>query len=346
MALTGVGIIPGGGVGNELQAVTRRAVLPACVVQIGKSTPTLSAMLSGSEPVSGGVSPMTIPIQGVRMVSGGPTDYSGAFTAPQIIPGMQNAQYNLKAYVTGIPYYMFEGLVQMDADIVPIIWARMNDVGNFYSDMLATNLWAAQSANSDLQIFSLNDIISTTDPTQGPVGGVSRSTYTFWQSSVTTIGTINPSSSAISRSNVLAAMSYAQKAAGGEPHSCAICSPGFLAALSADIIGAERYMVTPQGSYADAGEGAEVGFPAVVIGGIPVYADLYYPDNTSMTFLNFNYLHLNMHEDASFALAGPESLLPQFQLGYIMADFVLLETVCSKPSAQAKVTGWTGAYVI
>src|SRR5689334_18415567 len=116
MALTGFDIIPGGAVGAELQAVNRRAVMPAVVPQIGKSTVALSALLSGAEPVTGGVSPVTIPLQGSRMVSGAWTDYTGNFGAPQILTGLQNAEFNLAAFVVGIPYYLFEGFVQQDAE--------------------------------------------------------------------------------------------------------------------------------------------------------------------------------------------------------------------------------------
>jgi hypothetical protein len=346
MPVLGLGTLPSGAAGTELQSVTRRAIMPAVVVQIGKSTPTLSSMLAAAEPVSGGVSPITFPVQGSRMVSGGFTDYSGAFNAPQILTGLSNAEYNLKAFVVGIPYYMFEGLVQMDAEIVPILWARMNDAGNYVSDQFATFMWAALSANTALQINSLNDLVSTGNPTQGNVGNIDRTANSFWQSNQISISTINVSSSAVSRVNVLAAVNYGQKAAGGEAPTCGICSPGFWSALAADAITGERYIVNKEGTYADHGEGATIGFPAINVGGIPIYADIYYPDNTSLTLLNFNYLGFKIHQDAAFAIAGPESMLPQFQLGYIMALFVLLENVTSKPAALAKIQGFTGAYAI
>lgn len=345
MGLTNFGVIPGGTVGAELLTTTRRAIMPAVVVQIGKSTVTLSSMLAAAEPVSGGVSPMTLPVQGVRMVSGGWANYSGGFSAPQVIPGMYNAEYNLKAFVVGIPYYMFEGLVQNGAEIVPLLWARMNDAGNYISDQLATALWAALSANTALMPFSLNDIIATTDPTQGNVGNLASSN-TWWVANVTTIGTINTASTAVSRVNALAALNFAQKGAGGEPPSCGICSPGFWAALAADCIAGENYIVSQQGQYGNAADGASIGFPAINVGGIPIYADLYYPNDTTITFPNWNYTQYKVHEDATFAVAGPESLLPQFQLGYVMACFVLLENVCSKRSANSRVTTWTGAFVI
>ena len=320
--------------------------MPAVVVQIGKSTVTLSSMLAAAEPVTGGVSPISFPVQGTRMVSGSFTDYSGSFTAPQVINGLTNAEYNLKAYVVGIPYYLFEGLVQMDAEIVPILWARMNDAGNYVSDQLATFMWNALSANTGLQILSLNDIVATTNPTQGNVGNIDRTTNTWWQSNVSTIGAINGASSAWSRTNVLAAINYAQKFAGGEPPTCGIVGPGAWTAIAADAVGAESYLVDREGTYAEAAEGATIAFPALNVGGIPIYADLYAPNNTDLWLLNFNYLGYKIHQDAAFAIAGPESLLPQFQLGYIMALFVLLENVTSKSAAHSRITGFTGAFAI
>jgi len=346
MPLLNFGVMPPGAVGNELIAVTRRAVMPAVVVQIGKATVTLSSMLAAAEPVAGGVSPVTVPVQGTRMVAGAWTDYSGSFAAPSILPGLQNAEYNLAAFVVGIPYYLFEGLVQQDAEIVPIIWARMNDAGNYTADQLALALWATLSANTNLMPFSINDIIAATDPTQGNVGNISRTTFPFWAANVQSIATINTASAAWSRVNMMAALQYAQKNAGGEPPSCAILSPGAWMAVAADVIGAESYEVRHEGSYADAAEGATVGFPAINVGGIPVYADLYQATTTVALMPNFNYLNAKIHQDAAFAVAGPESLLPQFQLGYVLALFVLLSFVCSKPSAQARVTNFTGAFAL
>src|SRR6266446_5369766 len=161
MPLLNFGVMPPGAVGNELIAVTRRAVMPAVVVQIGKATVTLSSMLAAAEPVSGGVSPVTVPVQGTRMVAGAWTDYSGSFAAPSILPGLQNAE------------------------IVPIIWARMNDAGNYTADQLALALWAALSANTNLMPFSINDIIAATNPTQGNVGNIDRAANPFWAANVT-----------------------------------------------------------------------------------------------------------------------------------------------------------------
>lgn len=346
MALTGFGIIPGGNVGAELQAVTRRAVMPAVVVQLGKSTPTLSAMLSSAEPVKGGVSPVTIPVQGTRMVTGSFTDYSGAGSAPSIIPGLLNAEYNLKALTIWVPFFMFEGLIQQDAEIVPISWARMNDAGNFASDLLASKLFAALSANAALEPFALADIMAASNPTQGNVGNIDASTNTWWQGGNATIASLGTGSTTLTRANVTASLAWAQKMSGGEPPSCGLMSPGAFMALAADVIGSERYLTTPEGAYGEVSEGPTVAFPALRIAGVPVYSDVYQTVNTVVQWPNYNYLGYKIHVDAAFTVLGPESLLPQYQLGYVMVLLALLENVCSKRNAQNQMTTWTGAFTI
>lgn len=336
------GVIPGGATGTELQAMTRRAVMPAVVPQIGKSTVYISSMLAAAEPVTGGVSPVTVPVQGSRMVAGQWTDYSGMFAPPTVLPGLQNAEYNLAALVIGVPYYLFEGFVQQDAELVPILWARLNDAGNLASDLLAQAAFAALSANTNLQPFSLNDIFATSNPSQGNVGNIDRTANSFWQATVKAMTAINGTSQAWTRANVLNAINSLQ-AVLGEPPSCVIVHPGAWAAVAGDAIGAESYLVDKEGTYADAAEGATFAFPAINVGGIPVYADLYQTDSTVALLPNFNYLGYKIHAEAAFAVAGPESLLPQFQLGYVLAVLCLLSQVCSQPRAQGKYTGWTGA---
>lgn len=346
MALFNFGTIPGGNVGTELSVVTRRAIMPGCVVQFGKDTPSLSAMLGAAEPITGGVSPITIEIQGNSMVQGAFVDYTGNFGAPSVIPGLKQAQYNLGAFVVGVPYYMFEGFVQDGADIVPLAWARMNDAGNYTANAQALALWAALSANNSLTPFSLHDVFAITDPSQGALGNLPVATETYWKANVSTITALGTGATTVTRVNALTSLQYAQNASGGEAPSCALVSPGYWAALAADAMGAERYIVDREGTYADAGEGATIAFPAINVGGIPWYSDPYQTTNTEAMFPNWNYLGMKMHAEAAYAVAGPESLLPQFSLGYIMALFVLYAVVCSKRSAQSLVTGFTGAFTI
>lgn len=337
MALLGAGILPSGAVGNELASVTRRAFIPKVIVQTYKATPTLSALLANAEPVSGGVSPVTAPVQGTGMVTTSTTDYSGSFTAPTVQTALQNAEFNLKGYVTPIPFYVMEGLAQIDAGVIPIIEARMNDAGNSITDKLSTDLWAALSANTSLQMFSIADVIATTNPSQGSYGNISRTTNSFWQANVKTA---NPTT--ISRNTILQWITSAAKAAGGEMPSMGIVGPGTWAALAQDYVGSERYLITPERAFDAQQDGARAVFTALAVAGVPIYMDLYSPENQLVLF-NTAYLGFKIHQDAAFAVAGPESLLPNMQLGYVMVLISLLEFVCVKPNAQTLVTGFSGA---
>jgi hypothetical protein len=342
VALLGSGILPAGAAGgNELAAVTRRAFIPKVIVQLYKATPTLSALLAAAEPVTGGVSPVTIPVQSSAMVNTSTTDYSGSFTAPTVQPGIQNAEFNLKAMVTPIPFYVMEGLAQMDAAVIPLIEARMNDAGNSMTDYLSTNLWTASA--SGLDIWSIPEIFATTNPAaaRGNFGNITRTGNTFWQANVKTITSITGTTS-WTRANVAAGIVSATKASGGEMPTFGIVGPGSWLSLAADYIGSERYNITPERAFSEAADGARAVFTALEIMGVPIYADLFSPEN-QLALFNTSYLGFKIHADAAFAVAGPESLLPNNQLAYILVLVTLLEVICSKPQAETLITTFTGA---
>lgn len=330
MPILGQGILPSGATGNELVAVTRRAFVPKLVVQLYKATPTLSALLAAADPVSGGVGPVTQPVQGSGMVTTQNTDYSGSFAAPTIQAGIQNAEFNMKAYVTPIPFYVMEGLVQMDAGVIPLLEARMNDAGNSIADVLSTDLWVPNASN--LAIWSIPDVMNTANPARGNYGGIDRTTSAFWQGNLIDAGTaVTPT-----RALMVQWIVSASKASGGSMPKFGTMSPGTWALLSQDFIGLERYVITPEKSFAQAEGGAQAAFTALSVMGVPIYIDLYQPDGT-LALYDTDYLSFKIHADAAFAVAGPESLLANFQLGYVMVLVVLLEFVCSKPKAQTRV---------
>jgi hypothetical protein len=334
MPQLGTGILPSGAAGTELQAVTRRAFVPSVVVQIYKATPTLSAMLAAAEPISGGVSPVTQPVQGTGMVTTQATGYDGTFTAPAVLNGLKNAEFNLKAMVTPVPYYVMEGLAQMDAAVIPIVEARMNDAGNSIAEYLSTNLWTPSTSNLDP--WAINDVIATANPARGNYGAIDRTTDTWWQ------GNQKNFAIAIDRNAVLQSVVSATLNSGGEMPTFGVMSPGGWAKLAQDFASAERFINTPESAFSDSTEGIRAMFTALSVAGVPIYMDLYAPDGTLVLF-NTSYIQFKIHQDAAFAVTGPESMLPNMQLGYIMALVTLLEFVCSKPKAQTRVTGLTGS---
>jgi len=77
MAIGG-GILPSTGSSQftELTYVTRRAFIPKMVVQIYNSTPLMAALIANSQTATGGVSSVTVPVQGAQFVNA-----SGRITA-------------------------------------------------------------------------------------------------------------------------------------------------------------------------------------------------------------------------------------------------------------------------
>src|ERR1700744_1794233 len=98
--------------------------MPRVYVQLWKSAPLMAALLSSAQGATGGLSPITAPLQGAPLVSGQWVDYSGSFQEPGERPGIPNAAFNLKAFVSAIPFLGLEGLVQLDYSVVPLIEAR------------------------------------------------------------------------------------------------------------------------------------------------------------------------------------------------------------------------------
>ena len=113
MAIGG-GIIPvtGSNQFNELTYVTRRAFIPKMVVQIYNSTPLLAALIANSQQASGGVSSVSVPVQGAQFVNAQWSDYSGSFAQPSVQQGSYLAEFTLKLMICPVPFLGMEGAVQ------------------------------------------------------------------------------------------------------------------------------------------------------------------------------------------------------------------------------------------
>jgi len=262
------------------------------------------------------------------------TDYSGSFNAPQVINGIQNAEFNLKAYVTPIPFYAMEGLAQQGAAVIPLIEARMNDAGNSIVQAIAGDFWTQSS--SLLAMWSIGSVINTTNPSIANYGGIDRTVAAnaFWK------GNLIATTATPTRSVILQYIASATSFSGGEMPKFGITSLATWALLAQDFVGQERYVTSSEGAYGENDRQVNAAFTALSVSGVPIYASPYCPDGT-LVLANTDYLGFKIHADAAFAVAGPESMLPNFQLGSIMVLVVLLELVCSKPKAQTMVTGLT-----
>jgi hypothetical protein len=328
MAIGG-GILPATGSAqfNELTYVTRRAFIPKLVVQLYNSTPLMAALIANSQSASGGVSSVTVPVQGAQFVNAQWSDYSGSFAQPSVQQGAYNAEFDLKLMISPVPFLGMEGAVQQDAAIIPLIEARMNDATNVMMDAMATALYT--NTSNTQQFIGLPAAVANS----GTYGNIDRSTYTWWKSSQYAAGSVNPT-----RQNILQYISGTVKA-GSEMPSFGVCGFGTWTLLAQDFVGQEQYVITPGAGFDGETNGPQAAFRALMVAGVPIYPDPYCPEGT-VYFLNTNYLSLYIHEQGSFVFTGFESTLPNWQIGYVGAVLMIAELVNVKPKSMTKVTGY------
>jgi len=331
MAIGG-GIVPASGTSqyNELTYVTRRAFIPKLVVQLYNSTPLMAALIANSQTATGGVSSVTVPVQGAQFVNAQWSDYSGSFAQPAVQQGAFDAEFNLKLMITPVPFLGMEGVVQQDHAIIPLIEARMNDATNVMMDAMAYSLY--NNTTNTQQFIGLPAAVDDGTGT-ATYGNINRNTYTWWQSKVYAAGSVNPT-----RQNVLQYISGTVKK-GAEVPTFGVCGFGTWTLLAQDYVGQEQYVITPGNGFDGDGNGPQAGFRALMVAGVPIYPDPYCPEGT-LYLLNTNYLSLYIHEQGQFVFTGFESTLPNWQIGYVGAVLTIAELVNVKPKSMTKVTGF------
>jgi hypothetical protein len=333
MAIGG-GILPttGSNQFTELTYVTRRAFIPKMVVQIYNSTPLMAALIANSQTATGGVSSVTVPVQGAQFVNAQWSDYSGSFAQPSVQQGAYNAEFTLKLMIAPVPFLGMEGAVQQDHAIIPLIEARMNDATNVMMDAMATALY-----NNTTNTQQFTGLPAAVDDGTGTAtyGNITRSSTTnpWWRSKVYAAGSVNPT-----RQNVLQYISGTVKY-GAEVPTFGVCGFGTWTLLAQDYVGQEQYVITPGSGFDGDSNGPQAGFRALMVAGVPIYPDPYCPEGT-LYLLNTNYLSLYIHEQGQFVFTGFESTLPNWQIGYVGAVINIAELVNTKPKSMTKVTGY------
>lgn len=329
----GGGILPPVGSADlaQLNATTRRAFIAKCVVAIGSATPALAAGLSNAQPASGGVSSLTLPVQGAPMVTPQYTDWTGSFNQPSGATGISEADWNLKCLVVPIQFNALEGIAQQSAAVVPILEVRMNDAGNQAAGLLSNDFW--NNGAQGLNIDGLPMIMATAN-TYGNIDR-SQAANAFWRALVRAQGAVAPT-----RLRVLTDIILCANNAGGEMPNIACTSPRTWLALAADFVGAENYRVTPGTGFDMDTMGVRGAFSAISVGGVPIYVDPGCPDGT-VAYWNTRYQSMYLHESAAFVFTGFASTLPTLSLGYVGALVAVLENVNVNPRSTTLSTGYS-----
>src|SRR5256885_17135033 len=106
------GIQPLGSQFTEYQAITRRAFIPTLYVQIWNSSPTIAGLMQNAKTASGGISSITVPVQGQALTIPQWVGFDGGVSQPPDIQGIQPAEFKLKGLITPLPYYGMEAAIQ------------------------------------------------------------------------------------------------------------------------------------------------------------------------------------------------------------------------------------------
>ena len=342
MPLPGQGAVPTGSLYNELTAATRRAFVPRLFVQIYFATPTLFYLLGAAQKSAGGLSQITIPIQGQSMVQGQFTGYGGGFNSPVVTPGVQNAQFPTCYWVVPVPLPFGETVIQATDREISLLKARMNDVWSVTVQNVGGLLFSNNTANTLLP----NSFVDGFDngATVATYGGITRTApgNTSWKGNViagTAIvsGTGTVATAGFSRSAMAAALIQVTDLAGGESPTMVVMSPGDFATLNTSFVGIEQIFTRPGSEYTMATP-VRSAFPNLNVAGVPIFADHFCPQGTAY-FINSKYTSMYLSEDAAFDFSGFYSLVPLGQIGQQGVVVLGYNVVTSKPSSNAVVTG-------
>lgn len=329
------GIVPGGGIGAQLQAITRRAVVPSVFVQIYQSHPLLSLLFANSQRAKGGVGGITIPVQGAPFTQAAWGGFGGDFAMPQDQQAITNLQFNLKLLLNPIGFFGMEALVQSSEAIVPKLRVVMSDASVVMKKTLATALYSNNYSNAQV-IDSL--VQAYDDGTNVPsYGGISRSGNSWIKGQYYS----NTGNIPTTRAGMAALITQIATGAGGEAPDFMVMNPTNWAALMQDFMGYEQYQTQPRSQYGK-DDSVNAGFRAIKVLDTPIFPDPFCPVGQAFA-INTKYLSLYLSEYAPFAFSGFHSLIPQGQIADIGVLFSALDLVCAKPSSGAYITGIAGS---
>lgn len=333
--ITNNGLVPGGSLGAQLAAITRRAFIPSVYVQIYQSHPLLSLFMSNAKAARGGVSQVTVPIQGSSFVSFNWGSFAGDFPMPTDAAAIQNAQFNLKLGMIPIGFFGMEAILQSSEVVIPKLRAVMSDAAVVMKQAYGQALYANNYANPQAW-DSLAQAYD--DGTNVPAyGGITRAGNNYFNGQLIT----NTAAQATTRVGMAQLLTRVQNGAGGEAPDYAVMNPANWATLMGDFMNLEMFTTTPRSIY-DKDNVVNAGFRAIRVLDTPIFPDPFCPLG-EVYVINSRYTGLYMSEFAPMTFSGFESQIPVGQISDIGVLISAADLVCAKPSSGAHITGVTGA---
>ena len=332
--LTGSGITPSGALGAQLAAITRRAFIPSVYVQVYQSHPLLSLFMSNSKAARGGVSQVTVPVQGSSFVSFNWGSFAGDFPMPTDQTAIQNAQFSLKLGMVPIGFFGMEAIIQSSEVVIPKLRAVMSDAAVVIKQAYAQALYANNYSNPQAwdSLYQAYD-----DGTNVPsYGGITKASGNFWAGQYIT----NTGAAATTRVGMAQLLARVQAGAGGEAPDYAVMNPAQWAELMTDFMSLEMFTTRPSSIYGK-DDAVNAGFRAIRVLDTPIFPDPFCPLG-EMYIVNSRYTGMYMSEHAPMTFSGFESQIAVGQISDIGVLISVADLVCAKPSSGAHVTGITG----
>jgi hypothetical protein len=340
--LYGIGVAPTGNLAIELNSITRRAFVPSLFVQIYFSSPNLFYLIGNARKAAGGFNQITVPVQGQSMVQGSYTNYGGSFMQPQVIPAIQNAQFNLAYWTVGIPLPFGETIIQSTETVIPLLKARMNDAYAVTWQNMAQQMYL--SASTTNVMFPDSFINAFDSGTNFPTyGGINRTVTgnTFFQSQYINLGAAPWSlTTGFTRATMSNFLTKITDGAGGEAPTYVVMNPADWSTLNKDFIGIEQTFKNPGQTYT-MDTPMNSSWPNLNVNNIPIFADHFCPVGQVFA-VNMKYASFHLSEDAAFDFSGFYSLVPLNQMaqqGVVVCGY---NFVCAKPVSCAQGFGLGG----
>lgn len=333
MPVYGQGVVPASGaVTQELTAIMRRAFVPKMVVQIYSAAPVLSLLMRNAQRARGGLSQVTVPVQGSSFVNFAWTGYDGSFPQPQVLTATQQAAWNLSVGTVPIPLLGMESLLQQTETIIPLVKARMVDAKTVSIQAISAALFGTAGTNT-LAINGFLDVYDngTNVPTYG---GLNRNSALFWKS------TVYSTSLTPSRTTMITRIMQLTSLAGGESPDFVIMSLSDWTTLLTDFMSIEQFNTDPGTKYGN-DNAVNAGFRALMLGNVPVLADPFCPKGTAY-LINSKYLGLYISEDANFSFSGWHSLIANNQIANVGVIISAMSLVCTKPVSGMQCSNVAG----
>lgn len=342
MPQQGTGIVPSGAAYAQLNATTRRAFIPAVVVQIYQAYPTLALLMRNAQRAAGGLSQVTVPAQSQSFVTPAYMGYDGNFGQPSDIQAIQDLEFNLCMLGTPVGFLGAEALIQQTEAVIPLLKAKMADIKTATASLMANQLFSGNNTTNPLVPFSLQQTYDD-GSTFDSYGGLSRAANPWLKAQVVNVGSA-PTRQNMSKYQVQCSTGSANGAtnnAGGEMPDFQVMSPNDWATLMVDFMTIEQFNTNPSSKYGK-NDVVNAGFRGIMLLDTPIFSDFFCPVGTSY-MINSRYLAMYMSEYAQFTFSGFQNAIANLQLAYIGIMLALYQVVCTKPVSGMKLTGITGA---